>query len=54
NRSDHHQTGRHRTGGVIAAIAGERPIPVCFLGVGEGPEDLDIFSADAYVDALIE
>jgi fused signal recognition particle receptor len=41
-------------GGVIAAIAGERPIPVCFLGVGEGPEDLDPFRADAYVDALIE
>ncbi|WP_297483203.1 signal recognition particle-docking protein FtsY [Ferrovum sp.] len=41
-------------GGVIAAIAGERPIPVCFLGVGEGAEDLAPFSASTYVDALIE
>ncbi len=41
-------------GGVIAAIAGERPVPVCFLGVGEAAEDLDEFQAHTFVDALIE
>ncbi|NDU91524.1 MAG: signal recognition particle-docking protein FtsY, partial [Ferrovum sp.] len=41
-------------GGVVAAIAGERPIPICFIGVGEGMEDLHAFNANDFVDALIE
>ena len=41
-------------GGVIAAIARERPIPVRFAGVGEGLEDLRPFDADAFVAALFD
>lgn len=41
-------------GGVIAAIAGEHPIPLCFLGVGETAQDLDRFEAAGFVAALLE
>ncbi len=41
-------------GGVIAAIAGTRPISIPFIGVGEALADLRPFSADAFVEALIE
>lgn len=40
-------------GGVICAIASERPIPVRFIGVGEGIEDLRPFKAQDFVEALI-
>ena len=40
-------------GGVLAAIAAERPIPVCFIGVGESLSDLRPFRADEYVEALL-
>ena len=39
-------------GGVIAALAKRRPIPVRFIGVGEGLEDLQPFKVDEFVDAL--
>ena len=39
-------------GGVICAIALERPIPLRFIGVGEGVDDLHPFNAKSYVDAL--
>lgn len=41
-------------GGVIAAIARERPIPVRYIGVGEDLEDLRPFEAAAFVDALFD
>lgn len=41
-------------GGVVAAIAGEHPIPIRFIGVGESLEDLHSFNAKEFVDALIE
>jgi fused signal recognition particle receptor len=41
-------------GGVIAAIARERPIPVRFAGVGEGLDDLQPFDAKAFVAALFD
>ncbi|HQU06182.1 MAG TPA: signal recognition particle-docking protein FtsY [Ferrovaceae bacterium] len=41
-------------GGVVAAIAGECPKPILFVGVGEQLEDLQPFSANSFVDALIE
>jgi fused signal recognition particle receptor len=41
-------------GGVIAAIARERPKPVRFIGVGEGLDDLRPFDAGEFVDALID
>ncbi|HWT71042.1 MAG TPA: signal recognition particle-docking protein FtsY [Oxalicibacterium sp.] len=40
-------------GGVLAAIARARPIPVYFIGVGEQIEDLQPFDAQAFVDALL-
>lgn len=41
-------------GGVIAAIAQSRAIPVRFIGVGESIEDLRPFVAQEFVDALFE
>ncbi len=41
-------------GGVIAAIARERPIPVRFIGVGEGLDDLRPFDAADFVAALFD
>lgn len=40
-------------GGVLAAIAKTRPIPVYFIGVGEQIEDLQPFNAKEFVDALL-
>ena len=40
-------------GGVIAAIARERPVPVYFIGVGEGLDDLQTFDAKAFAQALV-
>jgi fused signal recognition particle receptor len=39
-------------GGVIVGLADEFAIPVRFVGVGEGVEDLRDFAADEFVDAL--
>lgn len=41
-------------GGVVAAIAGTRPIAISFIGVGESLDDLRPFSANDFVEALIE
>ncbi|MBX3591724.1 MAG: signal recognition particle-docking protein FtsY [Burkholderiaceae bacterium] len=44
-------------GGAIAALAHtrrDRPIPVYFVGVGEGLEDLQAFSADEFASALFD
>ena len=39
-------------GGVIFSIAEEFDIPVKFIGVGEGLEDLQEFDSDSFVEAL--
>jgi fused signal recognition particle receptor len=39
-------------GGVVIAIAGELGVPVRFLGVGEGIEDLAPFNAETFAAAL--
>jgi fused signal recognition particle receptor len=41
-------------GGVVAAIAGTRPISIPFIGVGESLADLRPFSVNDFVEALIE
>lgn len=41
-------------GGVVCAIARERPIPIQFVGVGEGIDDLRPFIAKEYVDAIFD
>ena len=40
-------------GGVLAAIARERPVPVYFIGVGEKLEDLETFDAREFAQALL-
>ena len=40
-------------GGVLAAIARERPVPVYFIGVGEKLEELETFSAREFAQALL-
>ncbi len=39
-------------GGIAIAIQSELSIPVKFVGVGEGIDDLQKFDADEYVKAL--
>ena len=41
-------------GGILAALASDRPVPVRYIGVGEGIDDLRPFSAKAFVDALLD
>ena len=43
-------------GGVLAALAAtrqDRPLPILFIGVGEGIDDLQPFSATEFADALL-
>lgn len=41
-------------GGALAAIARYKPIPVRFIGIGEGIDDLRPFDAREFVDALFD
>ncbi len=40
-------------GGIVVAIAQELQVPVKYIGVGEGIDDLMPFEAEAFVEALI-
>ena len=40
-------------GGVLAAIARERPVPVYFIGVGEKLDELETFQAREFAQALL-
>lgn len=40
-------------GGVVFSIVKELNIPVCFIGVGEGVDDLELFDAKVFVDAIL-
>jgi len=40
-------------GGVVFALAREFGIPIRFAGIGERPEDLRVFDAEAFVEALL-
>jgi len=39
-------------GGIVVAIANEMKLPICFVGVGEGLEDLRPFDPEEFVQAL--
>ena len=39
-------------GGIIFAIARKLGIPIRFIGVGEKAEDLRVFDADEFIEAL--
>jgi fused signal recognition particle receptor len=41
-------------GGVVAAIAASRPVPLVFIGVGEGIDDLRPFAAAEFARALLD
>ncbi len=41
-------------GGILAALASDRPVPIRYIGVGEGIDDLRPFDARAFVDALLD
>jgi len=41
-------------GGVVCAIARQRPLPLRFIGVGEGIDDLRPFAAGEFVSALLD
>lgn len=41
-------------GGIVFAIAKQLQIPIRFIGVGEGLDDLQVFDAETFVDALLE
>jgi len=41
-------------GGVIAAIAEARPIPIRYIGIGEAIDDLRPFNASEFIDAMID
>ena len=41
-------------GGVLVALADQFKLPVYALGVGEGIDDLNAFTAPQYVQALLE
>ena len=41
-------------GGVVAAIARQRPVPLVYIGVGEGIDDLRPFRAREFVAALLD
>lgn len=40
-------------GGILLAIAHQLKVPVRFIGIGESAEDMQIFDADEFVDALL-
>lgn len=41
-------------GGVLVAIVDELEVPIKFIGLGEGPDDLRPFVASEFIDALFE
>ena len=41
-------------GGVVIGIVNENKIPVKFIGVGEGIEDMEVFNSQEFVNAIIE
>lgn len=41
-------------GGVVLAIANELSVPVVYVGVGEGIDDLEDFDSQDFIDAIID
>ena len=41
-------------GGILLAIADQLDLPIRFLGIGEQAEDMAVFNAEQYVDALLD
>jgi fused signal recognition particle receptor len=41
-------------GGVVVRIAGELALPIRYIGVGEGPDDLRVFNSADFAKAILE
>ena len=41
-------------GGVVLAIANEFRLPIRYIGIGEGADDLKPFAPEPFVDALVQ
>lgn len=41
-------------GGIVVAVQRELGVPVKYVGLGEGPDDLAPFDSESFVDALLE
>ena len=41
-------------GGILVAVAEEQPVPIYYIGIGEGIDDLDEFHAGDYARSLLE
>lgn len=41
-------------GGAVIGIRDQVDVPVKFIGIGEKPEDIEVFDANAFVEALFE
>ena len=41
-------------GGILISLAKQFPVDIKYIGVGEGIDDLKIFEAELFVDALID
>jgi fused signal recognition particle receptor len=41
-------------GGIVVSVQRKLGVPVKLVGLGEGPDDLAPFDAEAFVDALID
>ena len=41
-------------GGILLSVAGKLGVPVRFIGIGEAAEDMQVFRAEEYVDALLQ
>jgi len=48
-----YQIRRHCKGGVVIGISDEFQIPVKYIGVGEGIEDLQVFNKFEFVDSFL-
>ncbi len=40
-------------GGIVLPIAGQLHLPIRYVGLGESPEDLELFDPPSFVDALV-
>ena len=41
-------------GGIVAAIASTMDLPIAYIGVGEGIDDLQEFDAQRFINALFD
>ena len=41
-------------GGILISLAKQFPVDIKYVGVGEGIDDLKVFEAELFVDALID